>query len=48
MTELKAQPEKLLDSVRITIYFEEGTLFKTKHVIGDVYVNWEECINFPG
>ena len=45
---MKPANEKNCDSVRVMIYYEEGTLFKTKNVIGDVFVNWEECVNFPG
>lgn len=48
MTDLQPAAERLNDSVRVTIYYNEGTIIKDKRIIGEVYVNWEECINFPG
>ncbi|KAL4493478.1 hypothetical protein ABPG72_007486 [Tetrahymena utriculariae] len=48
LVDLQAGPEKLLDSVRVTIYYNEGMIIKDKRIIGEVYVNWEECVNFPG
>lgn len=41
---MEPQAERVNDSIRVTIYYEEGTLFKTKYVIGDVFVDWEECV----
>ena len=37
-----------IKSIYAYIYYETGTIFKDQTKVGEFYVDWEECLRWPG
>ncbi|EGR27332.1 hypothetical protein IMG5_197670 [Ichthyophthirius multifiliis] len=46
--ELQAMTLKQIDSLSLLLYYEKGALIKEKYPIGNLYIDWQECLIYPG